>query len=112
MVLAKENRLCLKKDFELLKKKGKMINSASFGMLILPDFNLKGKSIFGFIVSKKVDRRATVRNRIKRILAEAVRLNEDLFTSGYKVLFLAKRSLVNKKTPELEKEIRVSIDKL
>jgi ribonuclease P protein component len=69
-MLPKTNRLTKKKDFDLVFKKGKNIKS-DFLMFKLLENNLK-ENRFGFIVSKKISSKATVRNRVKRRLRKAV----------------------------------------
>lgn len=51
-------------------------------------------SRFSFIVSTRVDQHATGRNRIRRLLQEAVRLTMPQITSGYDIVITAV------KTPE------------
>lgn len=58
---------------------------------------------FGFVVSKKVDKRAVVRNRIKRILRS---ITEDKTGFGsYDILFVAKPGIVKSQRKDVEKEI-------
>lgn len=113
MALAKKNRLKLKGDFELVKKNGRFFNSESFGILVHRDPSLNDGPLFGFLISKRVDKRSVVRNRIKRILSEAVKLNLEKFAPGLKVIFLARRGLINKKTQDIANELaKLSIDKV
>lgn len=72
-MLTKENRLRKKKDFEIIFKNGKTFKEG-FLILKIIKTNLE-KNRFGFIISQKVSKKATVRNRIKRKLREVVRLN-------------------------------------
>ncbi len=69
-MLPSENRL-KKKDFQKVFKKGKGIkeNFLTFKWAVN---NLK-VSRFGFVVSRKVSKKATLRNKIKRKLREKVR---------------------------------------
>jgi ribonuclease P protein component len=59
-------------------------------------------SRFGFIVSKKIDKRATVRNRIKRQIRVCIENNIDKIQIGYDMLFILKKQLLNKETKEIE----------
>jgi ribonuclease P protein component len=70
-MLEKDYRITKKKDFEVVFKKGKTIKR---GLLICKV--LRGsfkKSRFGFVVSKKVSQKATIRNKIRRRLQVAVK---------------------------------------
>ncbi|MDP2741078.1 MAG: ribonuclease P protein component [bacterium] len=69
----KENRLRKKKDFETIFKNGKTFKEGFLILKIIKN-NLETNR-FGFIISQKVSKKATVRNRIKRKLREVVRLN-------------------------------------
>ena len=76
-VLKRENRIRSKKEFAEIKNKGRVLYSPLFGWLeYKEDDNLKK---FGFIVSKKISKKAVIRNKIRRILAETVRKNLDKF---------------------------------
>lgn len=69
-------------------------------------FNLKASpnsldsSRFAFIVSKKVDKRATARNRIKRVLRSCVEENIPKIKGGYDFLFVLKKDALS--TPRQE----------
>ena len=81
-----------------------------------PFFHLKkglnhlAVSRFGFVVSKKIDKRAVVRNRTRRVLRSIV---EDLFPdikTGFDLLFIIKKP-IEKRTEELEKEVKDVLEK-
>ena len=69
-MLPKTNRLTKKKDFDLAFKNGKSLRG-DFLMLKVFKNNFKHSRI-GFVVSKKVSKKASVRNKIKRRLRAAV----------------------------------------
>src|SRR5438105_2187161 len=65
-----------------------------------------GYNRYGFIVSKRVDKRAVVRNTTKRKLRSCI---EDLFEQiqqGYDILFILKKSLVDIKKEEVCSVVR------
>ena len=69
-MLPKTNRLTKKKDFENVFKKGKGIKG---DFLILRFVGNKTKTCrFGIVVSKKISKKATVRNKIKRRIRAAI----------------------------------------
>jgi ribonuclease P protein component len=69
-MLPKEYRLTKKKDFEIIFKQGKSARSDVLSCKILK--NNLSESRFGFIVSKKVSGKATVRNKVKRRLRSVI----------------------------------------
>ncbi|MBN1477485.1 ribonuclease P protein component [Candidatus Sumerlaeota bacterium] len=46
---------------------------------------------FGFTVSRKISKRATERNRVRRVWQEAVRLTRPHFASGWDIVLNARR---------------------
>ncbi len=107
-MLPKTNRLTSQADFSETKNKGKVLQSSSFGM-VFQKRNDSEPSRFGFIVSNKVSKKATERNKIKRLLREAVSVFLKDTKSGRNVLFLAKGALVGRKFDKLLEEVRQSL---
>lgn len=68
-----------------------------------------GNTAIGFVVSKKNHKRAVVRNRIKRLMRESVRLyikNSDDFDTKYmSLIFVASSKLVGKDFKYIKKTI-------
>ncbi len=64
----------------------------------------KDSSRFAFIVSTKISKKAVERNRVKRKLRETVRQLLDRIDSGFDVLFLAKKNLLEKTDKEIKEE--------
>ncbi|MCL5432500.1 MAG: ribonuclease P protein component [Patescibacteria group bacterium] len=95
----------LKKKFRLSAslslRQAKTVDSALFKIRFLKN-NLSFNR-FAFVVSKRVDKKAVVRNKIKRILRECVQKNIDDLNTGYDILFLAKSGL-KEKEPEIISE--------
>jgi len=68
-------------------------------------FNNKEKSRFGFIVANTVDKRATVRNLLKRRLRELVAKRLTRFSPAVDGLILAKPAAKNLEFVVLEREL-------
>ena len=93
-MLSKKYKITKKKDFENIFRQG-----ASFkeGNLILKtNHNSFGINRFALIVSQKVSKKATVRNRIRRQLKELIRPQARNMKKGMDCLFIV--------LPGLEKE--------
>lgn len=109
-MLASKYRLKKKINFARIEIDGRMIQSRSFGMGIYNRKDIE-PSHFGFIVSTKISKKAVIRNRIKRIMSEIIRINLDKLKSGYDVLFLIKHQAVKISREELEIETYETIIK-
>ncbi|MDD3072701.1 MAG: ribonuclease P protein component [Candidatus Pacebacteria bacterium] len=72
-MLSKGNRLKKKEDFKLVFNKGKKIKGIFLYLKAVQ--NGLGESRFGIIISKKVDKKATVRNLIKRRTRAVIKEN-------------------------------------
>ncbi|MDD4937906.1 MAG: ribonuclease P protein component [Candidatus Shapirobacteria bacterium] len=102
-MLKKINRIGSRKEFLEIKNQGEIKYSPIFGVLILKkEDNLKK---FGFVISKKISKRAVDRNKIKRRLCEVIYKMLDKFEPGIRIVFLVKREILNKKSEEIEKEV-------
>ena len=99
-MLKKINRISKKAEFGEVKEKGLMVNTPLFGFRWIKKEDDEKK--FGFIISKKISKRAVDRNRIKRLLAEVVRKNLDKFEKGMRGIFLVKKEILGKGLIEIE----------
>jgi ribonuclease P protein component len=93
----------LKKKYRLLKEtkfaKKDLYTSPFFVLKVAK--NEKSFSRFGFIVSKKIDKRATVRNGVKRKIRVCIETNFDKIKPGYDMLFILKKQLLSKTTKDI-----------
>lgn len=101
----RENRLIARVRFN---------NSYSFSV---PQFVLKERknglllNRFGIIVSKKIDKRAVVRNKIKRIFRQALgELNKNM-KSGHDMLFITRIGVLSKTKEENYSIIKNTLEK-
>ncbi len=86
-------------DFQKVYRQGKSYANRYFVMYILEN-ETDGNRV-GISVSKKVGN-SVVRHRLKRLLREAYRLQEDRFYSGFDIVVIARMSA--KKISYLETE--------
>jgi ribonuclease P protein component len=109
-MLAKKFKLTGAKDYAKVQSDGKVFQSDNFGIAYL-DRKDKDTSRFGFIISTKIAKDAVDRNRCKRAMSEAVRIDSVNLVEGYDVVFLAKTSISNASTTEIMKEVSSSLRK-
>jgi ribonuclease P protein component len=96
--------------------KKKEFNTAPYRFIKAPLFSLKVKKNtlmryrFGFVISKKLDSRAVVRNTLKRRICAAV---SDLGkpTQGYDIVFFPKKELLDISVVDIGKSIKDVVQK-
>jgi ribonuclease P protein component len=107
-MLARKFKLTDTRDFAKVQHEGVVFQSASFGIAYLKR-NDDEPSRFGFIVSTKIARDAVDRNRAKRAMSEAVRINSINLVKGYDIVFLAKITISKTSTSDIMKEVYLSL---
>lgn len=94
----------------MFKRENRLISGIRFDsscFLANPQFILKKKknklniNRFGIVVSKKIDKRAVVRNRIKRIFRETLVDLNKIMTSGNDILLITKKDALGKTRKEI-----------
>jgi len=108
-MLSKKYRLQKDKDFDLVFKKGKNLDS-EFLFLKLRKNDLEF-SRFGFILSKKISKNATARNKIKRRLREIIRKQVGNIKSGFDVAFVVKPRIIGKDYSEIKEGVEKLLKK-
>jgi ribonuclease P protein component len=90
-MLNKENRLKSKKDFKVIF--GKSSTKAIAGRLLIRAVqNRSGKPKFAFIISNKIEKRATKRNSLRRKLRAIAREQLDRIKSDRNILITVKQN--------------------
>jgi len=70
--------------------------------------NNLGYPRFAFIVSRKFSKKAVERNRVKRVIREALRLYGDYLENlGYDIILIPKKEIFGKKMWELAEDIKM-----
>ncbi|MGC8941403.1 MAG: ribonuclease P protein component [Sulfurihydrogenibium sp.] len=93
-----------KKEVENVFKSGKRVSFNYITVVFLK--NSIGIPRFAFLAPKKVFKKSTKRNRVKRLLREALRLLYHRFENlNCDIILIGKSDLLNLKVYDLEKEI-------
>ena len=100
--LPKKQRLRYGSDFEYVKKNGVKKAGNYLILLIAPPRSTKLK--YGFICSKKFDKKAVVRNRAKRIMKEVFR-NSKAGISPCEIIFIPRRNLLDANIENIQTEL-------
>lgn len=90
------------RQFNYVYKRGKSIVNKYVVMYYINN-NLENNRV-GFSVSKKVGK-AVIRNRVKRLMKESYRLNEDKINKGYDIVFVARVRLNRSNFEEVNKAV-------
>ena len=80
-------------DFARLRQAGRVYRRPTMLMSIAP--NNQGHNRYGFVTSKHLGK-AVVRNRLRRLLREAVRQQHSRLRPGYDVVIVARPAIVGK----------------
>lgn len=67
---------------------------------------------YGFIVSKKIDKRAVVRNRAKRLVRSVIEKEYLTKNAGKDVLFILKPAIKNVTSDEIRGEVVLAMEKV
>jgi len=108
-MLNKKHRITKQKEFDQFfgkqfkQNNGRNISSQGLLLKILP--SELDYSRFGFMISNKVDKRATTRNRLKRQIREVVRLNLQNLKGKVDALLIINSAMKGKEYSEIEKEV-------
>lgn len=81
-MLAKEFRFHRQNDVRRVYSKGKSVRSGPLGLKYLKNTTTKSNRV-AVVVSKKIDKRAVVRNRIRRRVYEIIRKHWSEMEQGY-----------------------------
>ena len=90
------------RDFQVVYKKGKSFANKYLVMYVLE--NGTDHNRLGISVSKKVGN-SVVRHRVKRLILESYRLQEDMFNSGLDMVIIARTTAKDKKYAEIESAV-------
>lgn len=102
-MLPKINRIKKKKDFEVMFKNSKSFKNNLFIFKVMK--NNLGLNRFGFVVSQKVSKKATIRNKVRRRLAEVVQKEYKNIRSGTDLVLIALPQAAVKNFSEIKEAV-------
>jgi len=106
----RSNRLSKNKDFDKVFQAGRSSYQEILGAKLIPnnlDYNR-----FGVLVGLKVNKKATVRNKIKRRIKMAIRLDEPFLKKGYDCVIVVFPLILAKNYEEIKATLRAAFKKL
>ncbi len=98
--LKKSDKLRKNKNFQAVYKDGRSVSNRLLVLYMLP--NQSAVSKIGFAAGKRLGN-AVVRNRVKRMMREAFRLNRDQLPVGYDYILVGRKPAVDVKAQDVFK---------
>lgn len=96
-------------EYTKIKHDSALYQSQSFGVLVRRRENL-GNPRFGMIISNKVSKLATHRNRVRRSFRDVLRRNWKKVNDGIDMVFLVKPGIEKMPVSEIMKEIEAFLN--
>lgn len=108
-MLPKRYRITKEKDFKKINTTGRSFFSSDFRLRSL--VNKTEISRFAIVVSTKVSKKATLRNRLRRQVGEIIRDNQKKVKQGVDVVISANSKALKKDYQQLEKGVLSLLNK-
>lgn len=106
-MLKKQNRITKTRDLQMVYRKGKTLHTPALVIKFLPEST---PVKVGLVVSKKISKKAVIRNRIKRALREEMRANKDnLATGSYMLVAKVGAALVENK--DIRRQLSAALER-
>ncbi|HEY6411110.1 MAG TPA: ribonuclease P protein component, partial [Ktedonobacteraceae bacterium] len=103
MALNRALRLRKSREFQRVRQQGRSITSRLLILAWVP--NEVGKLRIGFVVSKRISKLAVERNRVKRLLSEAIRRHLSELPTGWDIVLSARNHITVADLRALEEDI-------
>ncbi len=114
-MLPRENRLKKRSAYKATYKSGKSYYKDGITLFCGKKKTIELPVKVGFVVSKKIHKRAVKRNRIKRLMRESVRLilkNNQLTSDYISLIFVATPKLLDKDFFQIDSIIKSLVAKI
>lgn len=103
MTLKRALRLRKGREFQQVRQQGRRITSRLLALAWMP--NDVAQLRIGFVVSKRISKRAVDRNYLKRLLSEALRSSLGELPGGWDIVFSAKKETLGADLHTLEQDM-------
>ncbi len=103
MTLKRALRLRKSREFQQVRQRGRRITSRLLALAWMP--NDVAQLRIGFVVSKRISKRAVDRNHVKRLLSEALRPSLGAIPAGWDIVFSAKQEILVADLHTLEQDM-------
>jgi ribonuclease P protein component len=111
-MLKKEHRLSSNFEFNITRKYGEYIACKYCHVYILEPKNYEGDTKVGIVISNKFDKRAVIRNRMKRVYREAVQRTLPSIKSGLWIVIHPKFGALTKDYEEICTDLNKALQKV
>lgn len=108
-MLKKIYRITKDKEFQAIYRRGRYQSTALFSIHYLP--SKRNLTRFGIVISKKITKKATERNLLKRRVREIARELQPKIIGKYDIVISIKKPVLEKDFNELRKSIISSFEK-
>lgn len=108
-MLRKEFRVTKKRDFEKIRKRGKFFSNNTFSINFAP--NHLTFSRIAVVVKKKLLKKATLRNHLKRQIREIIRINFKKIRPGFDIIIIPKIDITSWEFKKMESELLETLKK-
>lgn len=109
-MLTRTQRIVKEKDFNAVLGKGRFVATPLFLLKYIR--NNYEHDRYGFVVSKKVSKKAAERNKAKRMLRAIVQKNPYTAAQGRDMVFVVKKGIVNAQFDEIKEATLASLKKI
>jgi len=110
LMLPREKRVSASRDFKRVYQKGSFFSASLFNVNYLA--NRLSFARLGVVINKKVEPKATKRNKIKRRFREASKKIYQSLPDGYDYIFNIKAKSKEANFAEIEKELKIFVARL
>ncbi|PIT94547.1 ribonuclease P protein component [Candidatus Falkowbacteria bacterium CG10_big_fil_rev_8_21_14_0_10_39_9] len=104
------NRLSKNKDFDKVFQKGRSSYQEVLGAKLIP--NNLDHNRFGVLVGLKINKKAVIRNKVKRQIKAVIRLEEPFLKKGYDCVIVVLPLILAKKYSDIKLNLKTSFKKL